>query len=185
MTFKKTALWIVVIAFLVSGCISISTPPRGMSQSPKPNSSIVYGYIDMKEAPVWINQVFMQLYTGTKYGREQRGTWMRVENGIFYKENILPGTYIITGFGGINPRAEYWYDLPYKGKRAFIVKVGKASSVYFAGALKFKSVKKVSFFKGKFRTQRMNVQKLKLLKQIRPYAKHPHWIKLIDKKLDR
>lgn len=185
MKFKKSALWIVVIAFLVSGCISNSTPPRSMSQSPKPNSSIVYGYIEMEEAPVALNQVFMQLYTGTKYGREQRGTWFRVENDIFYKENVLPGTYIITGFGGANLKAEYWYELPYKGRGAYIVKVGKTPSVYFAGALKYKPVKKVHFSKGKFRVQRIKVKKVKLLEQIRQYAKHPHWIKLIDKKIRR
>lgn len=62
-------------------------------------SSFVYGYIDMDESSTGLEWVQLNEISSSK---KDSGHWMRVKDGVFYLENLAPGAYQLSRFGGIH-----------------------------------------------------------------------------------
>lgn len=115
------------------------------------NSSFVYGYIDMKNTDVELEYVLLsQIAPKT----DDPDHWTRVQDGIFYLENVPPGTYRLVRFGGVevgmfcggslfcrDPHNYYFND----NSQNINVTI-KKSGVYYMGAYEYTLVDSGSIF---------------------------------------
>jgi hypothetical protein len=119
-----------------------------------PNNSLVFGYIDMSDAPTkvkgaWLEQVAPP--TDSPY-------WsMGIEKGLFYNTFIQPGSYQLSSFAGSSfAKGAYEYKFPRQGQNETRVRI-KKPGVYYLGSYKYVKVKKGGMFKrAKFTIERVN-----------------------------
>lgn len=120
----------IFLLLLVTGCASVeSVDPRD------PNLSLIYGYLDMEEAPTNADWVFILHYDGEGEGYE-----VPVEDGIFYHVGVVPGPYQVDTFGGDHFwNGSYIYDFGSDGRNETAIKIDEPG-VYFMGAHKYVEV---------------------------------------------
>lgn len=110
------------------------------------DASIVYGYMDMSEAPTDLDWVALQqVKPRTKEPFWQAGVQKVGKGYVFYHYGLPPGTYQLNEFGGQNSflifgGTPYTYSFPRQGRNETALEVGKPG-VYFAGAFKYKRIK--------------------------------------------
>jgi hypothetical protein len=164
-----------------------------------PNNSLVFGYIDMSDAPTkvkgaWLEQVAPP--TDAPY-------WsMGVEKGLFYNTFIRPGSYQLSSFAGSSfAKGSYEYKFPRQGRNETAVRI-KKPGVYYLGSYKYVKVRKGGMFKrAKFSIERiskpteadllrriledtMKIQKAKNYKGPRKIkVKDTHWAAVIRARL--
>ena len=147
MTRRRIASFIAgLLALLVGGCAT-SDPI-----DPKdPNLSLVYGYIDMEDAPSSLGWVHIMLYDG-----KNKGYFTGVHDGLFFHLGVKPGPYQVDRFGR-HPtfwsNTEYSYDFGTRGRNETAVRID-TPGVYFMGAYKYVDVHTGWFEQGKFRMER-------------------------------
>jgi hypothetical protein len=151
-------IWLFTLG-LLTGCGS-SGPKRNIDD---PTNSLVFGYIDMEEAPTgvasaWITQVAPP--SETSY-------WsLGVSDGLFYNSYIPPGSYQLSKFGGSGFFAgEHEYSFPRQGNQTAL-RISKPG-IYFLGSFKYKAVKTGMFEQGKFSIEKTDKPtEAELLKRI-------------------
>ncbi|MFZ5724654.1 MAG: hypothetical protein ACOY33_13465 [Pseudomonadota bacterium] len=138
------ALAVALLAFLLGACANNMADRAA-------NGSVVYGYIDMSEAPTGLDWLsLLQVKPKTKEPYWQTGT-EKVEKGyLFFHYGLTPGTYQISEFGGadrflIFSGTPYVYSFSRQGRNESAIEIGKPG-VYFIGAFKYKRIKN-GFFK--------------------------------------
>ncbi len=140
-------LGLAVLALLV-GCAS-SGHGRNIND---PNNSLVFGYVDMSDAPTRVNGAsIMQVSPPTD--KPYWGTDVR--DGLFFTYYLPPGSYKLASLSGSSFwKGDYRYNFPRQGADTAvrIVKPG----IYFLGAYKYKDVKTGFFEAGKFNMERVN-----------------------------
>jgi len=168
-------LGLAVFMFIISGCgVRIHNPAND-------NASLVYGYIDMSEAPTklgWASLKQLKPKTDKPYwGAGSNGT------GVFWNEHITPGSYQLTEFGGGSfwKNATYTYAMPEYGKNDTAVVISK-SGLYYLGSYKYK--KEGSFFNPKFSIEKSKKPTEKeVLEMILPLSKGTSWEARIVKRM--
>lgn len=140
---KKLALFFI---FVFSSLVFTGCAPR--LYNPVDNSrALVYGYIDMEDAPTGLSFVnFKQVLPKTKEPFWHGGTDGK---GLFWQEQLPPGTYQLVSFGGSSfwRNANYTYSMPEFEKNETAVKI-KGPGMHYVGTYKFK--KEGTFFSPKF-----------------------------------
>jgi hypothetical protein len=119
-----------------------------------PNNSLVFGYIDMSDAPTkvkgaWLEQVAPP--TDSPY-------WsMGIEKGLFYNTFIQPGSYQLSSFAGSSfAKGAYEYKFPRQGQNETRIRI-KKPGVYYLGSYRYVKVKKGGMFKrAKFTIERVS-----------------------------
>lgn len=142
------ALTTVAVLGLVAACGS-SGPQRDINDA---SNSLVFGYIDMGEAPTKISgATIMQVAPPT-----DKPYWgMGVRNGLLYNYHLPPGSYQIASITGSSFwRGDYRYNFPRQGNEQ-AVRIGKPG-IYFLGSYRYKGVKTGFFEGGKFDIERVN-----------------------------
>jgi len=143
-----------IFSGLLSGCAS-EGPPRDIND---PTNSLVFGYIDMDEAPRGVNTAtFLQVAppSDTPYWETD------VNKGLFFQAHLPPGSYQLTSLSGSNTI----YDFPRQGNETS-VRIAKPG-IYFVGSYKYKAVKTGLFEAPKFSIERVKTPtEADLLKQI-------------------
>lgn len=171
------ATMVLVAALLACGGGGI---PREMKAPVAQNVSLVYGYLDMSDAPTdvdWVDIKQMAPPTEKPY----RGA--RVDDGAFYSETLPPGSYMISGFGG----SSFWhkgviYDISRQGApiRVRIQKPG----MYFLGSWKVTQVDTGFFEAPKFEVQRVgSPTEREVLEKMLPEAEGTWWEGQIKRRL--
>lgn len=148
-----------VMVGLLAGCAG-SGPERDIND---PTNSLVFGYIDMDDAPTGVNSAsVMQVAppTETPY-------WgFAVAKGLFFNSYLPPGSYQLSSFSGSGFFAgQHEYSFPRQGNRTSlrIVKPG----IYFLGSYKYRKVKSGIFEQGKFSIEKTDKPtEAELLKRI-------------------
>lgn len=172
---------VLAVLFIMGGCSSGS---RYMEEYNGPNQSLVYGYIDMKEAPAklgWVSMKQIKPRTDKPY----YGFWIR--KGFFYRINVPQGSYKFTKFGGFNgwSNTQWTFSFPSQG-RGSMDPVIRRPGMHYVGSWKYKKVKTGIFKPGKFDIVRTNsVSEKEILEHMLPYAKHEKWKKMIERRLGR
>lgn len=144
--------------------------------------SLVYGYIDMDEAPTrldWVSMKRMRPLTKTPY----YNFW--VVDGVFFRGSVQPGVYKFDQFGGHSgwKNLNASYAFPSQGKGELDREITQPG-LYFVGAYSYKKVKTGFFEAGKFDLVSSNKPtEREILQKILPYAKHEHWKDMIEKRL--
>ena len=178
----KLAILALVLTF--SGC----GPSLHLGEMADENSSLVFGYINVK-CMSWVQLRKAGADTDSSYV-----TTKRVEDGLFYAENIEAGSYQILRFGcgGIpigkegvmygNTGATV-FRFPENERNETSVRISKPG-VYFMGAFKYHEVKT-----GMFENEKFNIDKSdspsqrQLLDRVEKFAIDTKWDKMIRKKL--
>jgi len=144
-------------------------------------TTLIYGYIDMAEAPAYLNWVQYKQYrpATSKPYFYMRITGASEEAGyVFYREVPAEGSYQLVSFGG-NPNSffssadQYIFNFP-AGRNSTAVKA-KKSGLYFMGAYKYVKVKTGFFEQGKFDLKQVNKSRKEILEKILPHAKDTRW----------
>jgi hypothetical protein len=166
--------------FLLSGCgHSIN-----MKEIEAPDRALVYGFIDMQDAPS--NLSWVKLYQALPK-TDKPYIHMGVTEGAFFLDNTKPGAYKLSDFGGVGwfglEQRMYQYNFPTYGSNETAVRVNK-SGLYFLGSYRYKKVSTSLFEKRKFDVERVNQPTEKeVLEKIMPYAKNTGWEKLIQQRM--
>jgi hypothetical protein len=136
--------------WLLGGCAYGFSDHKTLGTQPdQPSStqaSFVFGYIDMQDADPGLDWVTFQQLAPVAKDPDIPG---HAKDGIFYLENVAPGSYQVYDFGGrgggffAKGKVYYSYPVsfPVSRQSGFMrVKVEKPD-VYFLGAYKYVSVK--------------------------------------------
>jgi hypothetical protein len=147
----KRRIWLVlglITLGLLAGCGS-SGPVRDIKD---PTNSLVFGYIDMDEAPTGISSAsIMQIAPPTETPYWDLG----VSNGLFYNSYLPPGSYQLSSFYGSGFFAgEHRYSFPRQGNETAL-RITKPG-IYFLGSFKYKKVKSGMFEQGKFAIEKIS-----------------------------
>jgi hypothetical protein len=109
-----------------------------------PDNSLVFGYIDMSEAPTKVQGAWMQQLSPPT----DEPYWsMGIEKGLFYNTFIQPGTYQLSKFAGSGFMAgAHEYHFPRQGRNQTAVIIDEPG-IYFIGAFKYVKAKRGGMFK--------------------------------------
>ena len=135
-----------VLVLLVTGC--------AMQKPVDPNDahlSLVYGYIDMDDAPSSLGWVWIKLYDG-----QNKGYAAVTRKGLFFHVGVEPGPYQVERFGRHTTfwsNTEYTYDFGTRGRNETAIRIDKPG-VYFMGAYKYVDIPTGWFQQDKFKVER-------------------------------
>lgn len=133
--------------FLAACAISDPVDPND------PTRSVVFGYIDMDDAPSSVEWVFIMDYDSD----EEEGYRVPAVDGIFYHVGIAPGPHQVDSFGRFTTwwsNTSYTYEFGASGRNETAVRI-KKPGVYFMGAYKYVDVATGLFEQGKFEMKRI------------------------------
>ena len=134
---------------LVAGC---SSGGHGRDIN-DPSNSLVFGYVDMKDAPTQVSGAMIQ-QVAPPTEKPYWGTDVR--DGLFYSLYLPPGSYRLSSLHGSSFwRGEYRYSMGRQGGGDTTVRVQKPG-IYFLGAYKYRTVKTGMFEQSKFDIERVN-----------------------------
>ncbi|HEX7968721.1 MAG TPA: hypothetical protein VF502_10915 [Stellaceae bacterium] len=142
------------IASLFAGLLTLFVAGCGTSEriDPRdPSLSLVYGYIDMKDAPSSLGWVHITLYDG-----KNTGYYTAVHSGLFLHVGVKPGPYQVDRFGRdarFLSNTNYSYEFGTRGRNETATRIDKPG-VYFMGAYKYVEVPTGWFEQDKFRMER-------------------------------
>lgn len=155
---------------------SCSTPAPKFEKPTKPGLSLVFGHIDMKDAPTGIRWVDMRRVRPVA---EKDVYYFWVVDGTFLRSHVPEGTYKLTQFGG----GKYTYSFPAQGKGDLDRQITKPG-VYYVGSYKYKKIPR-----GLFRDDQFDLiptdspSELELLKKISVYSRDDYWKDMIEKRI--
>lgn len=133
---------LIAIAASLVACAGAPVDPNDTTRS------VIFGYIDMDEAPTSVDRVFIQHYDGTSDGYS-----VGANKGLFYHIGVKPGPYQVTQFGGSGFLAgNVIYNFPDTGRNdtALIV---EQPGAYFAGSFGYQKIKTGMFEQKQFDIQ--------------------------------
>jgi hypothetical protein len=122
---------LVLATVLLGGCASV---PK---INPKDETvSLVFGYIDMKDAPSGLGWVSIK-----QYSSDPQYYTVGVKDGLFYHIGVVPGSYQVETFGGsggipILAPKQYQYNFGTRGRNDTAIRIDRPG-VYFMGAYKY------------------------------------------------
>jgi hypothetical protein len=141
---KRNWLVLGVVALgLLAGCAA-GGPGRSLDD---PGNSLVFGYIDMAEAPTTLSGASIRQVASPS----NAPYWdADARNGLFYTYDLPPGSYQLASVSGSDVRkVAYEYDLPGQDlEHARITKPG----IYFLGSYRYVNTGEA----GKFEVERMD-----------------------------
>lgn len=175
---SQTIILLLLAAFALASC---SATPK-LEKPDGGNVSLVFGYIDMDDAPSelsWVEMKRMRPVTKTPY----YNFW--VVDGTFFRADVPEGTYKFTSFGGHSgwKNTSYNYNFPDQGKGELDRRIDKPG-LYYVGAYKYSKIDTGFFEAGKFDLLPIKEpSELELLERIMPYAHDAYWKNMIEKRI--
>ena len=145
----KHRIWLVLglTLGLLAGCAS-SGPSRDIND---PTNSLVFGYIDMDDAPTKASYAWMVQVAPPS----DAPYWgLGVSKGLFYNSYLPPGSYQLSKLGGSGFFAgQHEYSFPRQSNQTAL-RISKPG-IYFLGSYKYQKVKTGMFEQGKFKIEKM------------------------------
>lgn len=178
---KKPFQYTVILTFalLLAGCGS-----RVFTRSVQDENALVFGYLDLSDAPGKLNSVVIKL---VKPASDKPYYGFNIDDGMFFRTELPTGSYKFTSFGSFKSfgNTQYTFNLPPQGRGEMDPVVNKGG-IHYVGSYKYKKVKTGFFEQGKFDLERVSKPTEKeLLIQLLKKAKHPDWQAAIQKRLDQ
>ncbi len=168
-------IFAIFIVTVLAGCTHMHNPEQ-------PNASLVYGYIDMDEAPTNVDIVTIRQYKPKPIDNKPYRSVDAV-SGMFWYDQLVPGSYQLVEFGGSscwkNMAANYsMQDFSQNETALVIAKPG----LYYMGAYKYRKVG--GFFSNKFSIDRVdNPSEKEVLQRMLKYSKDTQWEAMIKKRI--
>ena len=133
---------LIAIATSLVACAGAPVDPNDTTRS------VIFGYIDMDEAPTSVDWVFIQHYDGTSDGYS-----VDANKGLFYHVGVKPGPYQVTQLGGSGFLAgNVIYNFPDSGRNETALIVEQPGA-YFAGSFGYQKIKTGIFEQKQFDIQ--------------------------------
>jgi hypothetical protein len=170
---------LLVFALTLSGC---GGGVKAFVKSVEEEESLVFGHLDMDEAPTnldWVSMKRLRPVSKTPYYS------FGIDGSMFYRTHTPPGTYKFESFGGssVLRNADYKFKFPDQGKGE-MDRVISSTGLYYVGSYKFKRVKTGFFEQGKFSLEKVDKPSEKeLLMKLLEKAQHPSWKAVIQKRI--
>jgi hypothetical protein len=148
---SRTCAAFVVLLLAISPVLA---DDDGQISVDNPNNSLVFGYIDMSDAPTKVKGAWLQQLSPPT----ESPYWsMGIEKGLFYNTFIKPGTYQVSKFAGsgfMSGSHEYHFSRQGRNDTAVII---DEPGIYFLGAYKYVQAQKGGMFKrAKFSIERIS-----------------------------
>ena len=125
---------IFALAAIATALAACSTNP--VPEVPGPNDSIVFGHIDMGDAPVDLDWVSVRQFSPPS----DKPYWsFGTEEGTFYNWYLDPGAYGVQSFGGLGGRTRYSFNIPRRMRSMRIVI--KKAGIYYLGSYRYSNIK--------------------------------------------
>jgi len=161
---KLVFCWVLI---LLHGCASNKSLEEAISPG-----SLVFGYMDMGEAPATELTAFSLRQVLPK--TDKPFLHMRTHEGVFYIENVAPGSYQMSQFGGpggmFSSASFYWFNFPRQSDGFRVSKPG----LYYLGSYKYK--KAGSIFNPKFDVESIKTpDEREAIEKILPFSKGTKW----------
>jgi hypothetical protein len=130
------SFFLLLVLLTLAGCGS--APSRVYTPEEIAKLSMIYGYIDMKDAPTSLGNVQLRRMRPVEDAPFYRAG---VKEGYFLRINLPDGAYKVTSIGGTRGSTVYTFNMETQGKGDMDREVTRPGA-YFAGAWKFKLHKK-------------------------------------------
>ena len=162
-----------VAALALTGC---ATPTPEFVKPDEPNLSLVFGHIDMEDAPTKLKWVELKMVRPV-VEKPYYNFWVR--DGTFFRSHVRQGSYKFEQFGAGNTK----YMFPAQGKGVMDRQIPRPG-LYYAGSYKYKKISR-----GLFRDDQFDLEptsspsELELLKKIVAYAQDDYWKGMIEKRI--
>lgn len=137
--FKKILILTLFLNLIFLGCGSNGTKSDPLD----PTTSLVFGYIDMEDAPTNISWFTIKKFKP----KPQIEYYCAVNDNLFWHIGLPPGSHQATVFGGQKPwpiSTKYQYSFP-TGRNQTAVIIEKPG-VYFLGAYKYTEIETEGLF---------------------------------------
>jgi len=175
---RRVVMILGLVAVLISGCSS----HRAMTDRMDASKSLVFGYIDMDDSPAKELTAFTLKQVLPKTDAPYFN--MRTFEGVFYVENLPPGSYQFYRFGGpggfFSSASFYWFNFPTQTEGVRISR----STLQYLGSFKYK--KTGSFFNEKFDIEPIQSPgEREAIEKILQYSSGTQWEALLLKRLDQ
>ncbi|MCG8434481.1 MAG: hypothetical protein MJA83_10655 [Gammaproteobacteria bacterium] len=143
-----------VICAIALGFLSVTATAADEIRIDDPNHSLVFGYIDMSDAPTKVKGAWLQQIRPIIDAPYRS---MGVEDGLFYNIFIPPGIHQISSFVGSGALSGvHEYQFSRQGRNETAVEI-KTPGIYFLGSFKYIKVKKTGMFQQrKFSIERVD-----------------------------
>ncbi len=151
---------LLLITLFLSGCAGFGDG-RSIDD---PTSSLVFGFIDMEDAPTDISYAKLQQVAP----RGEAGFWgMSADDGIVYNQYLPMGTFQMERFGGSSFLwGEHVYTFPTYGRNETALKI-EQPGIYFVGAYAYRDEETGFFEPGQFSIETLDdPTEISILKQI-------------------
>lgn len=173
---EKTFLLLMLSVLLLQGCSAHMRDPENQA------AALVYGYMDMDEAPSSLSYATLKQYKPVP--KEDEAYWNTVGvDGMFWWDQIIPGSFQLVHFSGSSwwKNAVYNYSMPEYQKNDSAIVI-KKPGLYYLGAYKYKDTG--SWFSPKFDIEKTRTPTEKeLLTKLLPYSTGTKWEALIRKRI--
>ena len=166
------------LALLVSGC---GQSPY-MDEDAGPDSALVFGHINMVEAPVGLQWVSLK-QTRPETGRPYFNFWVR--EGDFYSHYIPFGEFQFDSFGGQKKetKVNWVYRFPNSTQRPPNLTI-RRPGLYYAGSWKYKRVTREFSKPGEFYlVKEENVSEREILKRMLPWLRHKKYKDMVETRI--
>lgn len=183
----KKYIYLLLIAVAMTACGGLGPKLPEMEGD---NTALIYGYIDMSDAPSYLNWIQYKQY---RPETDKPYFYLRIDGKlnsgyVFYREVPINGSYQLTSFGGdknsfFSAADIYTYNFP-AGKNSSAVRTNK-SGLYFMGAYKYVEVKTGFFEAGKFDLAKAKISQKEILEKILPNAVGTQWEGVIQSAIKR
>lgn len=155
---------------------SCSTPTPNFMKPEEPNLSLVFGHIDMDDAPTKLGWVELKMVRPVV---EKPYYYFWVREGTFFRSHVRQGSYKFEKFGYKNDK----YIFPAQGKGVMDRQVTKPG-LYYVGSYKYKKIPRGLFRDDQFDLIPTNSpSELELLKKISVYSQDNYWKGMIEKRI--
>jgi hypothetical protein len=173
---KKFLLVVLLAVAFLQGC------GAHMHNPSESNASLVYGFIDMDEAPSRLDYASLRQYKPKP--ADDKAYWNTAGvDGVFWFDQLAPGSYQLVSFGGGKwwKNTNYTYNMPNFEKNSTALVITKPS-LYFLGSYKYRDTG--SFFNPAFDIDKVNSPTEKeLLVKLLPLSTGTQWEALIQKRI--
>ena len=148
MKYRISLVFGLIMLGLLAGCVS-SGPKRGVGV---PTNSLVFGYIDMGNAPTSIKSAWI---TQVAPPSDMPYWGLGISKGLFYNSYLPPGAYQLSKFSGSGFFAgEQEYSFPRQGNQTAL-RISKPG-IYFLGSFQYRKLKTGIFSRSKFTIDKMS-----------------------------
>jgi len=177
----------VFLTILMSGIVGCGGMSKYLSEKDTPETTcLVVGYLDADKTPTHVGWVQLKQYLP----KTDKPIWnCRVDNGLFYREGLLPGSYALDNYGGGS--TDVWASL--NGDKGAIISFSsqeagyhfeKAGKIYFLGS--FKVHYKGDLFSEKYAIEEIKTpSELEVMKKLLVNSKGSPWVPYIESRIEQ